>query len=178
MKRALLTLSALAVVAGSAWAGVTREDLKKLLTAGVSDEVISAFIRANGPVDRLSADDIIELKKAGASDKLLVSLVPPKAEENKPVPQSRPQPPVQIPQVPPNFQVETPRRETEPSYYVQQPATAYVEPAVYRTYTPYPSTAYYSYPSCGSYYSWSWPSWCGSYSRYHRRSGWSIGWCW
>lgn len=52
-------------------ADVTKDDLKKLTTAGVSEQVILAYIKTNGPVVKLSADDLVELKDAGLTAKVL-----------------------------------------------------------------------------------------------------------
>ncbi len=201
MKRALLTLSIAAVAASSAFAGVTKEDLKKLISAGVSDDVITAFIKANGGVDPLSADDVVELKKAGASDKLLQAVLAPKAEPAPAIP-SQPQPstyaqPVQRETV----YVDRPIYVERPSstYYVYDyPTTTYSHPtyAVYpssttycwrhrahhhcTTYTSYPSYSYAYYPRT-SYYSSCGPSYGVYYSHgSHRshRSSWSIGIGW
>lgn len=58
----------------AAAAGVSKEDVEKLARAGLSDDVILSFIRANGPAPKLSADDLVELKQAGASDRVLAVL--------------------------------------------------------------------------------------------------------
>ena len=41
------------------------------MAAGISDEVVVTYIRTHGPVAKLTPDDLVELKKAGASDKVL-----------------------------------------------------------------------------------------------------------
>lgn len=135
MKRTLLTLFVVLLAAGAAFAGVTKEDLKKLVSAGVTDDVILAFVQANGPVDSLSADDLIELKKAGASDKLLQAVLA-KPEKPQEQPPARPQPAAQ--QAPP---------ATEPQRVVER-QTVYAEP-VRTTYDyAYPPVTYdYYYPS-------------------------------
>lgn len=72
-----LTLSASLSLFGlfglSAFADVTKEELKKLASAGVSEDVILSYIRTNGPVVKLSSDDLIELKQAGLGDKALAA---------------------------------------------------------------------------------------------------------
>src|SRR3954471_24180495 len=71
MKKAAWTLALLAALPLALSAQVSKEDLKKLAAAGISDEVILSYVRANGPVAKLSAEDVIELKQAGASEKVL-----------------------------------------------------------------------------------------------------------
>ena len=71
MKSTALVIAFLAAFPLAATAGVTKDDIKKLAENGISDGVIIAYIKANGPAPKLSADDILELKKAGVSDKVL-----------------------------------------------------------------------------------------------------------
>lgn len=58
-------------------ADVTKEDVKKLLAAGVDEKTILAYVERNRPVAKVSADDVIELKKAGASDRVIEALLSP-----------------------------------------------------------------------------------------------------
>jgi len=55
--------------------GVTKQDVRKLLDAGVSDSTIIEYIRGNGPAEPLSVDDVTDLKKAGASDSVLRAML-------------------------------------------------------------------------------------------------------
>lgn len=57
-----------------AMADVTKSDMKKLISAGVSDQVMVDYIKANGPV-LMSASDLADLKTLGASDGVLSALV-------------------------------------------------------------------------------------------------------
>src|SRR5258707_360108 len=66
MKKLSLALTFLAALPLAAIAQVSKEDLKKLAAAGISDDVILSYVRANGGVARLSADDVIELENARA----------------------------------------------------------------------------------------------------------------
>lgn len=75
MKKLALILFMTGLVPATAWAEVTKEQVKKLLAAGVSEDLVLAFIRQNGPVVRLSADDLVELKAAGAGDRVLSALL-------------------------------------------------------------------------------------------------------
>jgi hypothetical protein len=67
------TLIALLLMAIPALADVTKYDVKKLLDAGISENVITEYIKTNAPV-RMTADDLASLKTAGASDKVLTVL--------------------------------------------------------------------------------------------------------
>ncbi len=126
---AATVLGALGVLSMPVLADVTKEDLKKLTSAGISDEVILSYVQANGPMAKLSAEDLIDLKKAGASEKLLSSvLAVPTASGSPAAP------------------LDTRRTPVERQVY-PPPATTYV----------YDSTPYYHTPSA-SYYSSSSPS--------------------
>ena len=67
------TLIALLLMALPAIADVTKADIKKLVDAKVSDSVITAYVRTNAPV-RMTPDDLVSLKNAGASDTVLTVL--------------------------------------------------------------------------------------------------------
>ncbi len=54
--------------------GVTKDDLNRLASAGLSDGVLVAYIQSHGPPPRLSADDLIELKNARVSNFVLERL--------------------------------------------------------------------------------------------------------
>lgn len=73
--KAILTILFLALSSGSLLADITKEELRRLLDAHVSDAAIVSYIRKHGPVQPLSIEDITELKKAGASDEVLRTLV-------------------------------------------------------------------------------------------------------
>ena len=131
------TIGLLTLVALPALADVTKEDLRKLAVAGVSDEVILTYVRTNGPVAKLSPEDLIDLKQAGASEWLLASvLAVPAASPSPAAPQE-------------------PRRTVAPQP-VYTPTSTYVYGA--GSYYDAPPGAYYaSYP--GYYY----PSYSFSY---------------
>src|SRR6185295_6154949 len=78
------TLGVLLCLGATAAADVSKEELKKLVRAGLSDDLIIGYVRQKGPLIRLSADDLLELKNAGLSDALLVSLLPHQAPPPKP----------------------------------------------------------------------------------------------
>ncbi|MFN3485431.1 MAG: hypothetical protein ACK44W_08125 [Planctomycetota bacterium] len=174
-KKVLLSLAFLAGFPLAVAADVGKEEIKKLVAAGVSDDVILAYIRAHGPVARLSADDVVELKQAGASERVLGALVNPAAAPT----------PVPAPE-------RTVERVVERPVYV--PQTTYVYVPGYSTVwcgthyrydtcvtyvTPYASTTY-CYPTYR--YSWYYPPSVGfSYYRLGRHWSWGVrygGWCW
>jgi hypothetical protein len=194
MKRTLLSLALLGAASAVAFAGVTKEDIKKLVAAGVGDDVIIAYVRANGGIASLSADDVVELKGVGASDKVLSSVLGEKAPAAKEAVQA---PPLSEA---PSAGAAPVQRETivlrEPTYverpvYVQQPV--YVGPSYYSTpvyYRPspyyysncYPRYSYAYYPryssySCGPRY-YSRPSVGVGYTRYSGRGAVSVGVRW
>jgi len=57
------------------YADVSKEDLKKLCAAGLSDGLILSYARTHGPIAKLTADDLLELKQLGASETLLTGLL-------------------------------------------------------------------------------------------------------
>ena len=63
-------------------AGITKEDLRRLAALHVSDEAILLVVRAEGPVDPLSAQDLVDLRRAGLSARVVEYLattsVPPR----------------------------------------------------------------------------------------------------
>jgi len=70
----------------------SKEDLKKLLAAKLSDATIIAYIKRNPPGAMVSAEDLIELKTAGADDAVLAALVEA-SKTPKAAPASPPSPP-------------------------------------------------------------------------------------
>ncbi len=75
MKDLLGTIAAVFLLSAASFAEVTKDDLKKLAAAQISDGVVLAYVRAHGPMPKLSAQDLIELKNAGVSEKVLEQLV-------------------------------------------------------------------------------------------------------
>ena len=143
MKTLTMTLTFLAALPLALAAQVSKEDIRKLCSAGISDEVILSYVKANGPVAKLSAEDVIELKQAGASEKVLTAVLGAAA-----APEYRPEP-----------------RTVEKQIYTA-PTTTYVyDSAPY--YYPYYSNYYYSSYYPRYYYS---PSYCAprySYSSFY-----------
>lgn len=123
---AAATLSMVGLLALPVFADVTKEDLKKLAAAGISEEVILSYIKANGPVSKLSVDDLVELKNAGLTEKVLAAAAAP--------------PPVS-PQV-----VENRSYYSTPSYGSPSPYySSYYSPYRYSSGSYYPSYYYPSY---------------------------------
>jgi len=84
-----------ALFAAGAWAQGNRPqvsvaDVKMLVKAGLSDEVIMSQIRQSGMVFRLTTAEILELKEAGASNRLIDFMInsgnPPAAPSVAPAP--------------------------------------------------------------------------------------------
>lgn len=156
MKTVALSIALLAVFPLATSADVTKEEIRKLAAAGISEEVIVSFIRRHGPVASLSADDLVELKKAGAGEKVLAACV------NAPAPT-----------------VPTPRASytTPASYAYEEPA--YIYSSYYRPYSWYGYGYGYGWPYYSS--SWHYPSYryYGHHSlRTSIRWGWGLGRCW
>jgi hypothetical protein len=152
MKKIIWTLTLLTALPLALAAQVSKEDLKKLTAAGISDDVILSYVRANGGVQRLSAEDVIELKQAGASEKVLSA-----ALGNVPAAPAAPS--------------YTPPPSTE--QYRSAPSTTYVVDS-----TPYytPSVSYSAYVGgyYGGYYPYYYPYYYGSYCSPHY---YSTGYC-
>lgn len=163
MKTLAITLAFLAGLPLALAAQVSKEDLKKLCAAGISDEVILSYVKANGPVSRLSAEDVIELKQAGASEKLLSTVLG--APAAAPAPERMPEKTVLT-------------RPATTSYVVDSTPYYYTPSAYYYDY--YPTTYYYPsysyYPRYyGSYY---YPRYYSSYCYPSFSVGFSSGrWC-
>jgi len=56
---------------------LTKEDVKRLVAAGISDDVIVEYVRHNGPVQPLTAQDLIDLRQANVSEKVLAAMMAP-----------------------------------------------------------------------------------------------------
>jgi hypothetical protein len=144
MKKIALAFTFLAALPLAVAAQVSKEDLKKLAAAGISDDVILSYVRANGGVARLSAEDVIELKQAGASEKLLSSVLGSGAAAAPSAPAA-------------------PQRSTVTTDQYMPPSSSYV----------YDSSPYYYTPSVsyavgiGAYFGGYYPYYYGCYPRYY-----------
>lgn len=74
MGLAVAMVAAMALGAGAQEQSLTKDDVIKLMKAGVSDDVIIAKLVQDKASFTLSADDILNLKAQGASDKLIQHL--------------------------------------------------------------------------------------------------------
>lgn len=138
-------------------AQVTKEDIKKLVAAGVSEDVVLTYVRANGPAPKLSADDLVELKQAGAGEKVLAALAA--GTTNAPAPRTE---------------------VVEKPVYVPQTTYVYSQPAA----SSYWCSSHYGYDSCSTYvrpvytYAGYYPRYYGGYygSGYYRGGYVGYGW--
>ena len=129
-------------------AQVSKEEVRKLLDAHLSDQTILAFVHRNGPMDAMSVEDLAELNGAGASDNLLMALI--------------------------QAQVYAPNSSTEPSYSTPPPDSTSPYPDYSSSYVSSPSFDYspYYYPSDWGWY-WGWPYWGWGWGW-----GWPSSWWW
>ena len=81
--RALLVLFALAAVPWRAEA-VTIRDIIALSKAGLPDEILAAVIEADRTIFTLDAEQILELRRAGVSDAVLLKMVRSRREFDAP----------------------------------------------------------------------------------------------
>ena len=163
MKKILAATALAFFLPAAASADVTKEDILKLSNAGISQDVIVNFIRANAPVRNLTADEIVALKEAGVGERVLAALT---ARPAKPEP--KPAPAVASPR----STVVTEWRTPVNYYYYSVPR-----------YTYWPTYSYsYGYSNCSPYtygstyyrpYRYSYNSGYG-YSHHYRLSG---RWC-
>jgi hypothetical protein len=151
MKTVAMTLMLLAGVPLALAAQVSKEDIKKLCSAGISDEVILGYVKANGPVAKLSAEDVIELKQAGASEKLLSVIL--SAPAGAPAPDRGGEKQVVTRPATNTVVTDSPYYSTPTSYY-------YDSYPYYSSYYPYYYPSYYSYYPYyyPRYYSYCYPS--------------------
>jgi hypothetical protein len=84
MRRLILVVTALALLAGSAEA-LTIRDVIELTRAGLGDEVLLALIEVDGGVYAIDPATLKQLKAAGVSERVIVALVR-SGRENPPEP--------------------------------------------------------------------------------------------
>ena len=69
-------------------ADLTKDDLRRLAALRVSDEAILLVVRAEGPAEPLSAQDLLDLRRAGLSARVVEYLattsIPPLVERAPP----------------------------------------------------------------------------------------------
>jgi hypothetical protein len=122
------------------FADVTKEEVRRLMDAHVSDQTLITYVQKNGPMQPLSIEDLSELKNAGASDDVLRALL----DASRPRDGAAPLPPSAAE----SYSSDTtsgPLYDSPPAYSYSEPYyDAYNSP----TYLPYSSYPAYSY----SYY--------------------------
>lgn len=94
-------------------AGMTVDDVVKLVQAKLSDDLIIGQLKKNGKAFSLSTDDLVKLKTSGASDNVLLVMMDPTATPAAPPP---PPPPVvakRIVDPPPAKEIERPKSQAE-----------------------------------------------------------------
>lgn len=77
MKFTLLVLGFLVLGSTGAFADISKDDIKELLRIGMSEGDIRTYVDAHRPVRSLTADDLRDLRAAGASNDLLLFLMTP-----------------------------------------------------------------------------------------------------
>jgi len=154
MKKMTLTLALLLGAPMALFADVSKEELKRLAAAGISEGVILSYVRANGPMATLSPEDLIELKNAGVKESLLAAVLS--------IPRPAPRPlPSYVP--PPNVY------STLPSY---NPSVGFDD--LYQG-ADYSGDWGYSYPSFGLGFGYYGGRYCGGYYRNRLWNGYSGG---
>lgn len=127
---------------------VDKNDIRKLLAAGISEPTIVEFIRKNAPAEPLSIDDITELKKAGAGDAVLSAMLEASRTSDA-VTRTQDRPPTVVYTYPSSSYYYYPYYSSY-SYYPYSYRHPY--PYAYRSYPryyPYPSYNRHAYPYRG-----------------------------
>ena len=75
MKKTQFIFTVVMAAVFSCWTTEGYDDLAKLLKAGVSEDVIIAFINSSNVRYALSPDTIVQLKAMGASDKVITAAI-------------------------------------------------------------------------------------------------------
>jgi hypothetical protein len=134
------------------------DDVLKLSRAQIGDEIILNYIRNSGTIYNLGADDIVYLKSAGVSDKVISAMFDKRKHVELAAQKQPAQPPVVAnrPGATPNAVSAAPAYADSYATYAQAPLTpptssAYVVPYPATTYPYYGPYGYYS-PYYGGYY--------------------------
>jgi hypothetical protein len=117
-------------------ADVSKEEVRRLLDAHVSDQTIISYVQKNGPMQPLSIEDLSQLKNAGASDELLRALLDA----------SRPSDAVT-----PSAGTTEPYASGSTTTVIYDTPRTYYYPTPYYVPYSYPSYYYYSYPYYSHY---------------------------
>ena len=115
--------------------GVRKDDVLKLLNAGVSEPTIVEFIQKNVPAEPLSVQDVTDLKNAGAGDRVIRAMLEASRTSDAVTPSH-----------PPADSYSTTPSTSYYSSYSYVPSYSYA-PYYYPYYSyPYSSFYYYGYP--------------------------------
>jgi len=151
---AALTAIFLILTTSSLLADVTKEDVRRLLDAHVSDATLISYIKKHGPVEPLTINDLTDLKKAGASDDVLQALLDGSRTSEAVVPEygsdAAPATYYYYPYYVPYTIYPSVLALRPYSYYYSYPRTYHTYPYTYSTRRPYPTVypnRYYYPPS-------------------------------
>jgi hypothetical protein len=134
--------------------------VKELVEAGVADDIIVKHVRASGFVFDLTADDILELRRAGVSDEVIEAMIDTALESDTP----RERRTRAVPEPDDNVYVNLSAGWFSPWYHYPYAWGYYYDPfPAYYSFYYYPFRyayhwGYYGY--CSSYY---YRSWCEPY---------------
>jgi|SRR5579862_2177264 len=143
MKILAWTTILFAAVPASLMAQSTKEDIKKLVSRGVPENVILNYIQFKGPAARLSPDDIVELKQAGATDKIIAALMEPSVPSKR---ASIPPPAQDLPALPDPTPVPDPSNLPSPTLVQPPIGLAPTAPYDFGLYDPTSGYPYVYYP--------------------------------
>lgn len=92
--RIIAILGAIVIVSAAPAAAVTPDELARLHEAGLGDEVLSALIDATGVQGEVDAQQALDLRQAGVSDRIIAQAIRRSAADTVPatVPQPGPMP--------------------------------------------------------------------------------------
>jgi hypothetical protein len=135
--KTLIALVSFALLPWGGMADVSKEEVKKLLQAGLTEDVILKYVGQHAPMAKLTPEDIADLKNAGASDSLLKGLMD--ASTAKAAPPADQSPTYSAPQETYNYYNYDSYNYEYPNYYPYYPYFSYY-------YYPYRYHYPYSYP--------------------------------
>ena len=128
---------------------VTKEDVRRLLNAGVSEQTIVEFIHRNSPAEPLSVEDMTELKAAGATDAVLKAMLEASRTSETVTPSSSYSPSDSDAYPSASYSYSYPQYYYYPYY---TPYYSYSYPYYYPYYSYYRPYSYYRYPYRYPYY--------------------------
>lgn len=134
-------------------ADIGKEDVKRLVQAGIGEQTIVEFIRKNAPATPLSVEDITELRNAGASDAVITAMLEASRASDALTRSSYGQPDY-------SYSGGMTEGYAYPTYYPSYSYSYYYNPYPYYypyyyrpyRYYPYYNNNYYYYPKYPQYY--------------------------